>query len=65
MESYKKAIQLKPDFAEACNNIAAIYYRQGRHDLAARFDAKAKRLKESTSQLPEASLSSSLRARTK
>ncbi|MCX5667437.1 MAG: tetratricopeptide repeat protein, partial [Candidatus Omnitrophica bacterium] len=65
MESYKKAIRLKPDFAEAYNNIAAICYRQGRHDLAARFDAKAKKLKEPTSQLPEASSSSSLRARTK
>jgi tetratricopeptide (TPR) repeat protein len=46
MESYGNAIRLNPDFSDAYNNIAAIYKRQGKNELAIRYDAKAKRLKE-------------------
>jgi Flp pilus assembly protein TadD len=34
MESYRQAIKLKPDFAEAYNNLAILYLQRGERALA-------------------------------
>ena len=40
-ESWKKALELKPDYAEAMNALATLYNNQKRFDEAAAMSAKA------------------------
>jgi len=43
-ENYKKALEVKPDYAEAYNGLANIYNAQRKFDLAAEASAKASQL---------------------
>jgi tetratricopeptide (TPR) repeat protein len=47
-ENYKKALEVKPDYAEAYNGLANIYNAQRKFDLAAEASAKASQLSAST-----------------
>jgi Flp pilus assembly protein TadD len=46
-ENYKKALEVKPDYAEAYNGLANIYNAQRKFDLAAEASAKASQLSAS------------------
>jgi tetratricopeptide (TPR) repeat protein len=47
-ENYKKALEVKPDYAEAYNGLANIYNAQRKFDLAAEASAKASQLSAAT-----------------
>jgi tetratricopeptide (TPR) repeat protein len=44
IDSYRKAVQVDPNFAAAYGNIAVTYYWQGKYALARQYAQKAKRL---------------------
>ena len=53
IEAYKQAVQLKPDFAEAYNNLGYSYRMNGDFDQAITADKEALRLKPNVAEAHE------------